>query len=473
MKIKSKIQTCDRMSLKTTNQTQGGFYMESIAQITGEMIQKLFKLNIANGITETWEEMKMIFYEYAAEYIQEQLKELDEQIYRIRKKEWQVEQKNISRKLKCEFGEIKFSRRYYKNKITGSRFYLADVISGIEKGNRIETGLSAKLAGLSQTHSYSKSAELGSLIEISKQTVMKKARQAHDFETEEKPPRLHVKEIHIQTDEAHPSLQKGGKWTTVKLAVVHEERKKHKKKVYLTEKQCFASHKETPTDFWERVSDYIYTRYGRNVKVYIHGDGASWIKTGIKLISGSIPVLDRWHLHKRINQISIDFPRKCSVFQYLRHNDYDNLKVLIDTFAANDEISEELGEDTYKYLSNNREGINNTLFLLNEKSKSCAEGQVSHLLADRISSRPMAWMPEGLEAISQLRMYYKNGGTLKPEHMKREDKKLSGHKRKVMDLKAKVAPYMSVNNIDINQLIPKSSLHEFLKEIAHGINLIS
>lgn len=57
----------------------------------------------------------------------------------------------------------------------------------------------------------------------------------------------------------------------------------------------------------------------------------------------------------------------------------------------------------------------------------CAEGQVSHVLSARESSRPMDWSKRGADNISRLRIYTRNGGNINDlmeyRHKKEQEKK--------------------------------------------------
>lgn len=44
--------------------------------------------------------------------------------------------------------------------------------------------------------------------------------------------------------------------------------------------------------------------------------------------------------------------------------------------------------------------------------KCCAEGQVSHLLSDRMSSRPMGWSELGCSQMAKFRAFHWNGGKI-------------------------------------------------------------
>lgn len=67
-------------------------------------------------------------------------------------------------------------------------------------------------------------------------------------------------------------------------------------------------------------------------------------------------------------------------------------------------------KETRKYIKNNWEGIINRY---NEDYIGCsAEGHVSHILADRLSSRPKGWSETGVDQMSRLRAFKANGGNI-------------------------------------------------------------
>ncbi len=62
-----------------------------------------------------------------------------------------------------------------------------------------------------------------------------------------------------------------------------------------------------------------------------------------------------------------------------------------------------------RYIKNNWEGIIN---YYNEKNiiNCSAEGHVSHILSDRLNSRPLGWSVQGANQMACLRAYTANGG---------------------------------------------------------------
>lgn len=53
--------------------------------------------------------------------------------------------------------------------------------------------------------------------------------------------------------------------------------------------------------------------------------------------------------------------------------------------------------------------------------KGCsAEGHISHVYADRMSSRPRTWCDDGIDKMSRLRVFVSNGGKIYEELIKRK-----------------------------------------------------
>ena len=75
-----------------------------------------------------------------------------------------------------------------------------------------------------------------------------------------------------------------------------------------------------------------------------------------------------------------------------------------------------VGEKDKRYILNNWEGIRNLFG--EEKYKCSAEGHISHILSDRLSSRPMGWSLEGADEMARMRAYKANGGSIKEYYRK-------------------------------------------------------
>lgn len=55
------------------------------------------------------------------------------------------------------------------------------------------------------------------------------------------------------------------------------------------------------SELWKEVDRYIREHYDDTLeKIYLHGDGASWIRSGTSYLPKAVFVLDSFHLHKYI-----------------------------------------------------------------------------------------------------------------------------------------------------------------------------
>ena len=141
------------------------------------------------------------------------------------------------------------------------------------------------------------------------------------------------------------------------------------------------------------------------------GDGGSWIKTGLEWLIKSKFVLDGYHLKKAINSIAgmevkskkkEVVQNKKQLKKALRDLDFETFEEL-----SNEIINKEteLSKKTRKiknlrYILNNMEGVKN-LYLYEDELHGCsAEGHVSHVFSDRMSSRPMGWCSTNVDNIS-------------------------------------------------------------------------
>ena len=69
-------------------------------------------------------------------------------------------------------------------------------------------------------------------------------------------------------------------------------------------------------------------------------------------------------------------------------------------------------ETTKEYILGNWAGIMQWVKDKNKEVECSAEGHVSHVFADRMSSRPLGWSRTGADRMSRLRIYERNGGSM-------------------------------------------------------------
>ena len=174
-------------------------------------------------------------------------------------------------------------------------------------------------------------------------------------------------------------------------------------------------------ELWDEVNAYIQESYDQESlkKVFINGDGAGWIKGGVDHIAGSEYVLDKFHMSKYITQATSHLydstaDAKAMIYEAIHKKDKGRLKevfelILKDTDSESKQISV---KESLRYLLSNWSGI-----CAQEDNRDIlpgcsAESHISHVYSDRMSSRPLGWSRTGVNNMSRLRIYAKNGGKM-------------------------------------------------------------
>ena len=318
------------------------------------------------------------------------------------------------------FGEINFERRYYQDKETKERIYLLDQFLKLEKRERMLPNVKERLIEEARETSYRRAGEKASYgTEISKQTVKNEISKI-DFKAkimEEKENKKKVKKLYIIADEDHVHLQKGG-IEEPRLIIVYDSIIAKGKRIELRNKKHFGGiYSKKIDDLWEEVITYIENNYDTEYleKVYISGDGANWIKTGLEWIIKSIYVLDEFHMKKAVNGIVGRITKtnkgekekeKKDLRTALRRLNFVKFKeICYEILAEEMEMTtRKRKEDLMNYILNNVEGIKNLYRSKKELHGCSAEGHISHIYSDRMSSRPMGWSTTNIDNMSKLRI---------------------------------------------------------------------
>ena len=377
------------------------------------------------------------------EMVKETLESMDKEIQDsfVRKQSWIVEA-HRSKELVTSLGTVKFNKTQYQNKATGEYKYLLDEMLGLEANQRMtDDALALMLQEAVQT-SYRRGGEMASILsEVSKQTVKNKLHSLNIPEVEKKVENKKVVDyLYIDADEYHVSLQfretKGDLLTgdnnvknnclITKLAYVYEgvENESPKSKRHsLINPYFFASvsAKETNKDFWERVYKYIDNNYDvdKIKKIYVNSDGGLWIKEGIKHMHKFTHVLDEFHLEKYLTKLTSHmkdsvYDAKKELRDAIRSHTKADFKDVIERLrdCLETETGNERIDNASNYILSNWNAAKLRMKHKDGVVGSSTEGHVSHILSDRMSSRPMGWSLLGADVMASLRVYEKNGGDM-------------------------------------------------------------
>lgn len=390
-------------------------------KITSLMENYLKNLIFENGISEFTDDLVKEFADFGSNLTQFLIDYVEEEIFKLeeRKNQFNVLEKD-ERNIVSIFGEISFRRRYYEDKENKEKVYLLDKIMEIEPKRRLLQNVRERLINEAIESSYEKAGEKAAYgVKISKQEVKNEIEELdldmNFYKENEK--KKQVETLYIIADEDHVHLQKGG-IEEPRIVIVYENAVSNGKRVELKNKRHFGGlYKNRIDDLWDAISLYIEETYDQDYlkTVYLQGDGATWIKTGLGWIHKSIYVLDEFHMTKAINgivgRITKEKSKEQNAYKKRLYKAIEELNFEEFTNICYEILSEEMEKTTrdrkeklMMYILNNTDGITN-LYKNRDILHGCsAEGHVSHVFSARMSSRPMGWKTENVNNMSKLRL---------------------------------------------------------------------
>lgn len=420
------------MFIDQENMKGGKALLDIIALIT-ELVEKIYRerdklIDNPAGFSEFETGVSQSFREGARKFIVAALEDLDKQISEdaYRKVHYDI-QRHDTRTLITTVGDAAFTRTLYRDRQDGGYRYLLDDVLGLEAHERFtEAAEAAMLAEAARTSYREASLVLPTETGITKTTVMNKVHGLKEWMPEEEGDgRKEAEVLMIDADEDHLSEQHGrgsagrnGKFIS-KLLYVYDGKSAECAGRNRIEGIHYVGGLYPDSDgtreMWEQAWDYISRNYdtGKLRKVYVCGDGAGWIRACTEWLPGSEFVLDRFHLMKHIygatgwmcdsmGEARSELYRTIVGNHRQEFTDYTGLMART---APNSAPVEQL----QTYVLNNWEAIQTAYH--DENSTGCsAEGHVSHVFSDRMSSRPMGWSQDGADSMSRLRCFVKNRG---------------------------------------------------------------
>ena len=359
-----------------------------------------------------------------------------------RKQNWHVHEKAVPNTLATIFGEVHYRRTYYKHKSEKEYRHLSDELVGIDSYDKMDISLKSKLIEEAIDTPYARSGrKAAEAIEISSQSVMNAIRELGPVKSSEVKI-LRAKEtpkiLYIEADEDHAALQTGG-CAEPKLVYLHEGRKQvGKDRFRLQNVRYFGGMYKESEELWNEVANYIDQAYDYDQieKIYLSGDGARWIKAGAAIVNKSIFVLDRYHLNKAVKSAGAHLENaEREIWKAIRRRDKKYLKVVFETIldATETEAKAETVKEAKAYILNHWENLKH--HYSDDYSGCSAEGHISHIYSDRLSSRPLGWSREGVDQMARLRVFKANGGNIYDLALKKKQERIRETKTIELDLK--------------------------------------
>lgn len=352
---------------------------------------------------------------------------------RLCKDAWRKKKYNIcrhdQRTLITSVGDVVFESTYFKRRDEdGGYHYLLEEMLGLDAHERFSEAAETAILTEALKTSYEEATKvIPSRSEITKTTVMNKIHGiAEVIPLKEPCEKKKCKYLFIEADEDHVAEQHG-RWSKEnsgfisRLAYIYEykqENPKVKGRKELVNTYYFSGLYEGSNgvrEFWEEVQRYIETNYDPDElqRVFVSGDGASWIKSATTYLDGSVYCIDKYHMTKYINAAANQMLDEAEVakenlYRFIYKKQRSKFKSYTEEMMASANNPEPILE-LQRYALGNWSAVMRSYH--NELISGCsAEGHVSHVLSDRLSSRPMGWSQRGADRMSKLRCYERNHG---------------------------------------------------------------
>lgn len=401
-----------------------------IQQITIELVEKITKKASGEELGDL-DALAAVIFEDCAEAARLILQE----VIRLRNLEFRADkafrkekglvlkEKDRPRQILTKLGMIEWERDYYYDKASGQFLYPLDHMLGIRSYERIGDEVTAQLLNRASEVSYARSTDIVTGGQVSRQSVRDHLLKAEIPQVQPAEEGRKVRELHLYADEDHAPLQKPGKKhgkqsQSVPLVTVTEgTRKAGTGRNRTISPMHFADEDLSTKQLWSSVEGYIERAYDIEgiEHIYIHADAGNWIRNGLDGFSQVIHVMDGYHFEKEMKKVAKKYPVRNVRIAIRNALKADDRKSAEEFLLSLPDADEEL-QRFRTYLFGNWEAIRNRVTL--DVPGSCTEGQVSHVLSERLSRNPLGWSRKGLGKMSKLRVYRCNGGKLTGKDMK-------------------------------------------------------
>ena len=317
------------------------------------------------------------------------------------------------------FPKSSFSYRRHSYKLPdGSIHTPLDALLGFEKYQRRSWKSKEQECALAAELSYRKADHLNSYISqrpVSASTICRDIRQVgrriseqeQRFEAEEAG-QIEAPELYCESDGVWISLQKNKvKKAEIRFAIgytgkkyISKDRRKLKNKYVLMAIGV-------PSSQWQNmIREKFYSHYDlENTKrVYVGGDGATWVGNSFELLGEmeKIRVLDPFHVKRAVGRAFADAVDVKPILNQLYEQGFAAVESqLLDVVAKGDKARVKARLSCLEYLRNHADEI------IKAPSLGSVESNIDKYVVHRMKTRGVSWSLEGAQAMLSI-LQYKN-----------------------------------------------------------------
>lgn len=333
-----------------------------------------------------------------------------------------IKERDVERRVTTDLGILHYKRTYFTLP-DGTYAYLVDHLIGIEEYERFTKEFIAETLQLATVKSYQQAIDFMGQV-FSRQTVHNRLIALKDLTV----PVTKVKEtpetLDVFADEDHAHLNPKGD-AMIPLATITEGIDKSNPKRHKTVNPLHIGAYGMPAAvFSSNVLTAVNERYdlSKVKKINVHGDGGKWIKGLQQMLPHSQLILDGYHLSKEMKTVlrltGASHYKKALCDCMSREDGYEDFERYCERIMKR-QTTEEGREKVRRfvaYCAGHWDSI--VLRMSGTVCGSCTEPQVSHVLSERLSRNPIAWSKPGLNRMTMLVVYTKNGGKVRGEDVR-------------------------------------------------------
>lgn len=327
---------------------------------------------------------------------------------------------------------VEIKRRVYIDKETRECYYYIDDFLGLPPKMRYDPCVVAEV--LNEAADNNSMLKVGKIVgrminfdsslkkdgyAIPRQTIKNIIMRANKDNFEEELIELETpNNIFVMADEKWVSNQKENcNNTMVKSIVIYDDKRTVSKGRNVLVNKHTISKIGSTSEIWQDALSYIDYVYDETKlkKIYILGDGAPWIKSGIDELNFNkdiniIYIPDNFHIKQALNHISTNDDIKAILFSYICENKRKSFKKVIDALIEKYSDRKEVIESKTKYILNNWKYLQISLKL---PYGCCMESQISHTYASIFANLPKGYKINTIEALLKLRTMFVNKSNIR------------------------------------------------------------
>lgn len=414
---------------------------KTINKNINKLFQNLGTKNCIENYITTLENIDIFSFNIVQSLFQEIFLIIDNQFMESEYRKKHYESKGFkTRSMWTCFGWITINRRIYRNIENQSYYIHTDRYFGLPKRDKFDPYVcSMVVEAVSDNNSMIKSGrQIGELInkrfnlnsknEISRQQVKNIIIKASKTNMEEELIELPTpQDIYVMADEkwVHNQREDDDK-TMVKSVIVFDDKiKVSKNKAKKPRNKLINKHviSGIKSDIWKDTLSYIDYVYDEDKlkNIFILGDGAKWIKSGIQELNfnKNIKVTycsDKFHPKLAIHNITQDEFEKQLLVDYMINNKKKGFKLICEALSIKYSHRESTILEKMNYILNNWNYIQNSYKKCNV---GCSiESHISHIYASLFTSVPKGYKKDTLLFLIKLRDMKENNQNIRLSYLK-------------------------------------------------------